>query len=74
MDWTEKASNILRAEVKLRGFTYGELAVKLQSMGLNETESSVRSKMSRGTFNFTFFLQCLEAMSVKEIRLNLKKK
>ena len=47
-----------------------ELAIKLKEMGIEETQGSISNKISRGTFSFTFFMQCMEALEIKEIRLD----
>lgn len=63
-EWTIKAKNILRAEMKRHGMTYGELADKL-----GYTEKNLNNKISRGGFSAAFFLQCLEAIGTREVLL-----
>lgn len=67
--WEERAKRFLKAELKRADMTYEELAAKLEKHGLEESKSSVASKMSRGTFAATFFLASLAALGVENIRL-----
>ena len=68
--WNEKATNILKSILTRRNVKYYELAIKLKEMGIEETQGSISNKISRGTFSFTFFMQCMEALGIKEIRLD----
>jgi hypothetical protein len=38
-------------------------------MGLPETERNIANKISRGGFTAAFFLQCLKAIGVTNLRL-----
>ena len=69
VDWNEKAANLLKSELKRHGVTYAELVAKLAKIGIAEKEVNVRNKLSRGSFTAAYFLQCLEAVGVKELRL-----
>jgi hypothetical protein len=62
MSWEKFASQILRAEIKRRGFTYESLSARLQAMGVSETAQSIANKLHRGSFPFVFVLQCLAAV------------
>ena len=68
--WNEKATNILKSILTRRNVKYYELAIKLKEMGIEETQGSISNKISRGTFSFTFFMQCMEALGIKEIRID----
>lgn len=68
--WNEKATNILKSVLSRRNIKYHELAIKLKEMGIEETQGSISNKISRGTFSFIFFIQCMEALGIKEIRLD----
>lgn len=69
-DWNAKASNILKSILTRRNIKYNELARRLNLMGVEETQSSISNKISRGTFSFAFFIQCMEALNINEIRLD----
>lgn len=68
--WDAKVKGILKAELKRRGITYAQLAEKLTSMGIKETEPNVRNKLARGRFTAVFFVQCLAAAGVREIKID----
>lgn len=65
--WTIKAKNILKAELKRRGVTYRQLAERLTAMGLPETERNLNNKISRGGFTAGFMLACFEAIGVTNL-------
>ena len=68
-DWQERAKNLLKAELKRRNVGYRELAEKLTSLGIPETERNIANKISRGGFTAAFFLQCLAAVGCTTLRL-----
>ena len=63
-EWETKAANILKAELKLNGVSYAQLAELI-----GDKEPNVRNKLSRGKFSAAYFLQCLAAMDLTELRL-----
>lgn len=67
--WADKAKAILKAELKRRNVGYRELAEKLTVMGYPDSERNIANKISRGGFTAAFFLQCLEAVGARELRL-----
>ena len=69
VDWNERAANLLKSELKRHGLTYVGLVEKLAEIGVEEKEVNVRNKLSRGSFTAAYFLQCLEAIGIKELRL-----
>ena len=69
-DWNILAANILKAELKRRGITYDQLHEKLLTLGINDTTNSIKVKVSRGSFQFAFFLQCAAAIGIKNLRLD----
>lgn len=68
-DWRGSAKNILKAELARKGVDYEALVEKLKEIGVEESYSSVNNKISRGTFTFQFFLQCMKAIDVSEVRI-----
>lgn len=70
VDWEEKAKGLLKAELKRKGVTYQDLVGKLAALGVEESEPNIRNKLARGKFTAVFMLQCLEAVGVKDIRLD----
>jgi len=69
-DWAKMAKGILKAELKRRNITYPELVERMRAMGVEDTLTRVRLKMSRGTFSAIFFLQVLNAIDCKNLRLD----
>ena len=67
--WNTLAANILKAELKRRGITYDQLQEKLATLGITDTTNSIKVKVSRGAFQFAFFLQCAAAIGIKNLRL-----
>lgn len=68
-DWSAHAKGLLKAELKRRNVGYRELAEKLSDLGVHENERNIANKISRGGFSAAFFLQCLHAVGVTDIRL-----
>ena len=68
-EWSDKAKNIIRAELKRKGVTYSQLSDLLAAIGVQENEKNIANKISRGVFTMAFFLQCMAAIEVNEIRL-----
>jgi hypothetical protein len=68
-DFETKAKNLLKGELKRRGLGYGQLAEKLESIGVKETERNLNNKISRGGFTAAFLIQCLEAIGCQTVRL-----
>lgn len=68
-DWNKLASGIIKAELKRRDIGYEQLVAKLEKIGVYETHASILNKMSRGSFQFAFFLQCAAAIGIKNLHL-----
>lgn len=68
-DWSAAAARLLKAEVAREDITLAKLAKRLQRLGVDETEASVKNKLYRGTFSFAFFLQCMQALGRTRIDL-----
>lgn len=69
-EWDAAAGAILRSEMARRRMKYPELAKALEAIGVHDNERNLSNKIGRGTFSATFFLQCLAAMGVKNLRLD----
>lgn len=65
-----KAKNLLKGELKHKGLTYADLAVRLEAIGVQETERNLANKISRGGFTAAFLIQCLEAIGSHLLRLS----
>jgi hypothetical protein len=51
---------------------YYDLARKLNAIGVEESQNTIATKLSRGTFSFVFFLQCMAALGINKIDLDLE--
>ena len=65
----DMAKGLLKAELKRRNMTYADLCGMLKRIGVQEDERNLRNKVARGKFTAAFFLQCLMAIGVQNIRL-----
>lgn len=70
-EYETKAKNILKAELKRRGVTYGQLADRLTALGTPEAERNIANKISRGSFTTAFFLMCMDAIGAQSVSLEL---
>lgn len=68
-EYETKAKNILKAELKRRGVTYGQLADRLTFLGTPETERNIANKISRGSFTAAFFMMCMDAVGATSVSL-----
>jgi hypothetical protein len=64
-----RTTRFIKAEMKRAGVTYAELAKRLETHGLRETEASIANKLSRGTIAATFLLATLAALEMEGVRL-----
>jgi hypothetical protein len=62
-EWEAKASNILKAQLKLKGVSYAQLAELI-----GDKEPNVRNKLSRGKFSAAYLFECLEAVDINDLR------
>lgn len=67
--WEERAKRFLKAELARADVGYRELAERLKTHGLQETEASIANKISRGTFSATFLLATLKAIEREQLSL-----
>lgn len=68
-DWEDQAKGLLKAELKKRNVTYGQLVEKLKDVGVVDSEPNIRNKLARGKFTAVFLIQCLEAIGASSLRL-----
>ena len=68
--WEALAKGLLKAELKRRNMTYAHLVSRLAEKGVKEEEHNLRNKVARGKFTAAFFLQCLDAIGAKDVRLD----
>lgn len=68
-EWKKYAAQTIKAELARAGVGYEELTSRLHFIGVEESYKGIASKISRGTFSFLFFAQCMKAMGIKMVRL-----
>jgi hypothetical protein len=68
-NWKVLVKGLLKAELKRRNFSYADLAAKLATIGVKDSERNISNKISRGSFSAVFFVQCLEAIGCHAIHL-----
>jgi hypothetical protein len=69
-EWGVKASRFLKGRLKQAGVGYKELAERINAHGMNETETAIAGKLSRGTFAVSFFLACLAVLELTGVDLS----
>jgi hypothetical protein len=68
-NWNELSKRLLKSELVKRGISHEELAYRLNEIGIKETKSGIDSKICRGTFSASFFLQCLSVIGCNNLIL-----
>lgn len=69
MDWNDKVKRLLKSELIKRGISSSDLVLLLRKVGVKETKASIDSKISRGTFSASFFIQCLSVIGCHKIEV-----
>ena len=69
MDWNEKTKRLLKSELMKRGISNSDLVLLLKEIDVEETKASIDSKISRGTFSASFFLQCLSVIGCNKFTI-----
>jgi hypothetical protein len=70
IEWDKLASGCLKSELKRKNISYEELIDLLGAIGIKETLPGILNKMKRGTFQFSFFLQCSKAIGIKRLHID----
>lgn len=73
VNWEQEAKTLLKVELARAGVNYKVLARKLEALGVVDNPPAISSKISRGKFTFTFFLQCMTALGVEQVVIPLPK-
>jgi len=61
--------NMIKAELGRKGLKVKDLVNLLEPYGENLTELSFNNKMSRKGFSAVFFLKCMMALEVKDLKI-----
>lgn len=73
-NWNQEARRVLRAELVRQDVSYKRLVQLLGAIGVEETQSSITNKLSRGSFSFAFFLQCMTAIGKPTVEICISEK
>lgn len=73
VEWEQEAKRILKAELVRSGVSYKMLAMRLGDLGVQDSESAIANRISRGKFSFAFFLQCMHALGIDQVRVDDRK-
>lgn len=65
------ATGVIRAAMVKRGISYADLAERLALMGIEENERNLRNKVARGTFSAAFLVECLAAIGVRHLEIDI---
>lgn len=70
--WDDEARRIIRSEMERRDISYKQLVFLLEAqtgppLDFAVTERNLISRISRGTFSFSFAIQILRAMGVRSV-------
>lgn len=68
--WAQLAKRCLKVELARRDLSYEDVRLKLEKIGVSKTEQNLRTTINRGTFSFSFFLQCMKALEMTGFRLD----
>ena len=72
-EWEKRATRVLKGEMLRSGVTPEVLSNLLASEGLKLDGRALSQKINRGSFSFTFFLQCMHVMGIRALDLYLAK-
>ena len=64
---------MLKAELARSGVSYKVLAARIEVLGGIDSGPAIANRISRGKFSFAFFLQCMRALGVEEVRVGERK-
>ena len=68
-EWNQRATNLLKSEMARAGVNYEDLMRRLEEIGIEESYKGLANKINRGAFSFVFFMQCMRALGITEVRL-----
>jgi len=61
---------LLRSQMAAKGFEYKDLAKNLKELGVDQRESTLRSKINNGTLGTQLFLYIQMALGIRDLHLN----
>ena len=67
-----KAKIFIKDELKKRKITSKILSQKMKEKGYEYTDNTIRSKMSRGTYSFSFLLEVCDSLDIEMVCVDKK--
>ena len=67
--WGQMATRMIKSALSLKGINYPELIIRLRRLGIEETPSSLSTKINRGAFKAAFMLQALKAIDIQHFTI-----
>lgn len=67
--WEQMATRMIKSALSLKGVKYPELSQRLRRLGIEETPSSLSTKINRGAFKAAFMLQVLRAIEIEHFSI-----
>ena len=61
---------LLRSQMAVKGFEYKDLAKCLKDLGVDQRESTLRSKIKNGTLGAQLFLYIQLALGIRDLHLS----
>lgn len=71
-EWSMQTTMILKGHLMDKNMRYHDLATALKQIGIEENQNTIATKLSRGTFSFAFFLQCMYVLEIRTIDLDYR--
>ena len=65
--WNKYAKRLIKSELLKREVSAEDLIILLARIGIQETKSSINSKISRGTFSASYLFQVFSVIGCKNI-------
>jgi len=67
----DRLSRFVKAELKRAKLTYADLAERMKEHGLpNESETTIKAKLKRGTFSATFLVAALASLQINAMQID----
>lgn len=64
-----RAKEFIKSELKKRKITYSMLSILMKERGYNYSDNTIRSKINRGSYSFSFLLEVCDSLNIDIICL-----
>ena len=69
----QEAKKFIQAELLKREIKYPQLAIKMEHKGYHYSANTIRTKIHRGSFSFSFLLEVCDSLDIDIICLDKNK-